>query len=51
VKDKYLGDKYVKAYTFFRNKQDEKVSNLTLRVAELERYIEWISNYLMEEKK
>ncbi len=48
---KYLGDKYVKAYQFFRDKQHDKISANTQRIAELERMIEWLCSYILEEKK
>jgi len=51
MKNKYLGDKYVKAYKFFRDKEQDKISSNTQRIAELERMMEWLCHYIMEEKK
>ncbi|GAG67804.1 unnamed protein product [marine sediment metagenome] len=48
---KYLGDKYVKAYQFFRDKEEEKIRANTQRIAELERMIEWLCAYIVEGKK
>ena len=39
---KYLGDKYIKAYKFYRDRLDDKVSTNTQRIAELERTLEWL---------
>ena len=45
---KYLGDKYIKAYKFYRDSIDDKVSTNTQRIAELERTIEWLISRLVE---
>ena len=48
---KYLGDKYVKAYKFYRDQLDDKVSANTAKIRELERTIEFILGKLFEELK
>ena len=48
---KYLGDKYVKAYQFYRDKLDDKVSSNSQRINELERTVEWLIGKLLEEIK
>lgn len=48
---KYLGDKYVKAYRHFRNKESEKIQQLTLRINELERMVEFLCDHIFKEDK
>ena len=48
IMGKYLGDKYLKAYKHYRTEQDDKISSLTARVADLERMIEWLTSYIVE---
>jgi len=48
---KYMGDKYIKAYKFYRDSIDDKVSTNTQRIAELERTIERLITRLMEMKE
>lgn len=46
---KYKGDKYIKAYKHFRESQDDKISQLTMKVHDLERTIEWLIGKMLAE--
>lgn len=48
---KYYGDKYLKAYKHFRTEQDDKISSLIQRLADLERHIEWLTSHIVEGKQ
>ena len=46
---KYKGDKYIKAYTHFRTMQDDKISQLTIKINELERTLEWLIGKMLHD--
>ena len=46
---KYLGDKYIKAYKFFRDKQEESIQKLQTRVYDLEKMVEFLCQHIMED--
>jgi len=46
---KYKGDKYLKAYKHYRDKLDDRVHTNAVRIAELERNLEWLVGKMLAE--
>jgi len=41
-------DQYIKNYAMYRHKQDEKITELSLRIREVEKMLDFVVSELME---